>query len=1183
MIETTADEDPALGARLAKLLELAQNERGEPSSGESISRNEPDSRETDGDQPSSAPGDLVRYHAELGPGTRCGPFQIERKLARGGMGNVYLAKRVDDLDLKVALKALFTWNPNAAALFQKECKILSGLHHPNIAHLIDAGVMPSGQPWLAIEYVEGQTLSDYLKRVNPDLKARLHLFLKICDALSHAHQHMVIHRDLKPRNIMVMPDGDPKLLDFGIATTLNPETGEQFTVTANVDRMMTPEYASPEQIKGLRIGAASDVYSLGVLLYEMLTGRRPIHFETHNLVEIMRTMDETVVQRPSTTEIETSVLVRDFSSQLRGDLDNIVLKALAREPDQRYASVEALAADIRAYLLGLPVMARTATRMYRFRKFIRRNPWPVGLGTLLSMFLLLFSLYAQRQRTLLTKERDLANREKRTAEHVTDFIVSLFEQVDPDLSREGEINTFEIMENGRRQIDETLEHQPDVQVRLMTTMGKLYRVLGRHEVSQDLLERAVAKSNRDASDTYLTDLELVRTLQARGAYEEARERLDALGETERPGTDLDPGRNARLAHAYGKQWFLAGNYVRAKAHYAQAVDGLSALTIVERLRLRRDRAELESALGNYESAIDELRILLDLQKEHLGPEHSEVARTLASLGNQYQFKGQFEAAGSAYEQSERLTYQLFGDRHPNYIACLAQKGLLFEAMGDYASAEPPLRQALDLARDLLGEDHPQVAATLVHLGSLLHSNGTYPAAEDLYRQAMAIQISRLGEKHPEIVNVLNHLGLLFKTKGDYTGAENFYRRALAIAAETLGEKHMTYTTLSNNLAMVLQIKGDHAGAEALQRKGLAIRKEVLGEKHPLVSSTYNNLALLLKTQGKYAEAEPMYRKALELRRELYGDEHPKVAVSTFNLAVLHHVKGDFEAAEALYREAYLMFRKVVGTHHPYVAASMEGLGAILYTRGEYGETEDLFHEAGEIFRKALGEKHIRVIRNHIKIGNLYRRRGELDRSASHFHKAITLAESIFPKDHEEFIALRTGLACTSLLQGDRASAKPLLERALNIVERTGNIRDGSETRIQQARLLRLRGNHAEAEHQLREALTMRRDRFGANHHTLAPPLLDLAELTLETGNAEKALSHVREAIAIQNETLPAKHEFHRVAESIMGETLFRLGKKKEAEPLLRNAHRALADYLGDSHFLTRDAQKRLETALAGNE
>ncbi|QTD51701.1 tetratricopeptide repeat protein [Sulfidibacter corallicola] len=1179
LIAYTDDVDPGMSRHLKELLDREATASTTPVDSES----EPDS------QPGKEPDDAATIadaeevsttRGVLEPGARCGPFRIEEKIAEGGMGNVYFATRDDDLDLKVALKTLFCWHQGALNQFKKESKILSGLKHPNIAHLIDAGILASGQPWLAVEYVEGQTLDVYLAKRQPDFKARLQLFLKICDALSHAHQQMVIHKDLKPWNIMVMADGEPKLLDFGVAATLNPETGEQFTMAVGQDRMMTPEYASPEQIKGMRLNAASDVFSLGVLLYEMLTGRRPYIFRSRQILDLVHLIDQVSIAKPSTVRPKKGSL-GPFSKQLRGDLDTILLKALERDPKRRYSSVEALAADIRGFLLGLPIAARPATRTYRLRKFIARNPWPVSLGLGLSVFLLLFTAYAQHQRSLLTMERDLATREKRTAEHITDFLVSLFEQADPDLAPSGEVSAFEVVENGRRQVDVVLADQAEVQARLMTTMGRVYRALGHHEASQELLAQAVSRLEGIGGDLDPARLELVRTLQERGDYESAEAQLDRMAGA--LGAQNDPLKRARLDHAKGRLWFLRGSYLQASDAYDAVADRLDLYPLAERLVFRRDRAELLSALALSDRAIEELQALLGDQREHYGPTHSEVARTLAAMGEEALYKGDLDEAERFFEQSEAMYRKLFGDRHPHIVGCLIRRGRVIKGRGDYEKAEPLYREARALAETSLGENHPEVASTISELGVLLHDKGDFPEAEDLLRKALAMRLDLLGDRHPAVAGSLIELAILLNHKTDFAAAEPMYRRALAMNLDIFGEKHPDVATALNDLALFLGKKGDYEEAEALFRRALDMRTELLGPRHIAVAECLNNIAALKRMQGEYQEAIAMFRKALDLYVELLGERHPSALHALNNLAVMLHLEGDYEAAETLYRRNLAISTELLGEDHPDVALHRYNLSFLLRVRGDYTAAGPILEQALAGYQKSFGPDHIQIMKCIHGLGDLARLGGDLALAESHYRESLAMGERLLKDKHVYLTHIRTMLAKLLVLRGKLDEAGSLLRRAEADAGTLQDNRHLVRVRYEKAHWARLRGDLEEAESLAREVLLERRKFLKENHAGIAGALVTLAHVLVDSGRPEEALPLVEEAESIFAEAFMPDHEKQYTTASLRGQILFRLGRVGEAGPVLEQAYDALVTRLGKTHYDTRDAELRLAEARAPSE
>lgn len=1165
--------------------------------------------------PLKGAGPLMRSHQGnsryLETDSICGPFRVLRKLGQGGMGVVYLAARIDFPDQQVALKTLFSWDPKALSRFQKECRILSGLKHPNIAHLIDAGVMPNGQPWLAMEYVAGETMDVWLRHNDPDLETRLNLFLKVCDAVSHAHQQMVIHRDLKPGNIMIQPNTQPKILDFGIAVSLDADTGEQIDLTARTQMIMTPQYASPEQFQGLRLNATSDVYSLGVVLYELLVGKPPYLFQSSNPFDIYQVVREAVVTRPSKSVGQDGTTTLRFSQQLRGDLDIITLKALERSVSRRYASVEALASDLRLYQKGMPIAARPATSPYRLRKFLKRNPWPVSVAVGLIGFTLLFAGYAQHQGALVTRQRDLAESRLKTSQRMTQFLVSMFDQVDPDMSPNREVSALEIMENGRRQIETGLDDDPQVQALLLATMGRVYRSLGHYEQSRGLLAAAVHKG--EGEQRFLSRLSLVRTLQRAGDFEAARNQL-RLAE-EHFGQNSDLLSQIRLNHSRGKMLFLRGRYQEAAGAYSQATQHMTLLPAAERSQLLRDLTDLRLELGDYDQAVREQLEQLALRRELFGEEHSQVAETLADLGAAYLEKDDNEQAEQFMDRAESMYRRLFGDRHPHIVNCLLRRGDLARLKGDQAAATAFLQEAETLARDLLGERHPLTGNVISKIAILHRNKGEYDlsekrfkevlrirrdnlgekhpyvafcldslgylqldmdhldAAEATIRLALSIKLNALGEKHPAVADSLEALSQVFATKGELDQAEPLLREALAVKIQAFGEKHRTVATMRNNLASLLQDRGDYDAAEPLYRQALAGIRENLGDSHLYVAIFESNLAGVLKLQGHLAEAEMLYHKTLAFMRREMGEDHPYVPHSMVNVAKVAHARGRYAEAEALYREAFGKFNQQLGADHTLTAVCSGNLGDLLVEIGSYTEAETLLEKASAVLGEKYAATHPRVRDTHLRIAELLHHRGDLIGAEKVLRNLVRGGEAEAPAKGKELAGTYGALTALFLDQKRLDDAASWLEHAETAAQSQNNPLLSQKIAFLRGRLLRLRGQYPQAETQLRRVLEDRGALLSENDPFVGWVQLELAELLSASGRAQQApalLEQAKRALA----ALPAEHEIHQVVLSLEGGVFRQMNQNEQARTMTETAYKALARRLGETHHLTQAAKAR---------
>jgi len=801
-------------------------------------------------------------------GQRIGQYRLIRLIGRGGMGTVYEAARDDrQFDQRVALKLIRRGMDSefVRARFLRERQILAGLDHPHIARLFDGGATADAQPYFVMEFVEGETITAYCRQHALPLDAKLNLFRDVCAAVQHAHQKLVIHRDLKPGNILVTAEGTPKLLDFGIAKLLASDTGEAHTRTETAVRLMTPDYASPEQVRGGAITTATDVYALGVVLYELLTERRPYQFETYAPLEIEHAICDTEAARPSEMIGRQFGTTAKLARQLAGDLDNIVMMALRKEPARRYPSVEKFSEDLRRYLEGLPVTARPDTFTYRAGKFVRRHR--VGVAALALVLLSLLggivatTLAAQRARA----ERDRANQAAATAEAATKSLVAVFEFADPGSAKGNAITAKELLDQGAEKVVRELKDQPAVQAKLMDTIGGLYQTIGVHDRAQQLLEES---------------LKLRR--QTLGA-----EHVDVAASLNRLGA---------LA-------FEKSDYVSSEARFREALALRRKLLGMNHLDVAESMTGLGQTLlasGKFAEAEPLVREALALRRKQLDPEHKDIAQSLNAVGRVLSEQGKFAEAAEMYRQTLAIHRKLYGAEHPFVAYSLNNLAAMLQELGDYDGAEPLFREALALRRKLLGAEHPDVASSLANLASLLQDKRAYGEAEQCYRQALALRRKLFGENHLKLTVTMNNLASLLADKGDWAGCEALHRQALAIRRKELGEEHFEVGTSLNNIANVLYHKGQFAEAERMQRQAIAIYQKSLEPDHWMIHRSRSHLGACLLKLKRYREAEEQLLMAYAGLKTVRGEQHEMTRRAVSRLIELYEAWGKTDQA-ATYR------------------------------------------------------------------------------------------------------------------------------------------------------------------------------------------------------------------------------------------------------------------------------------------
>ena len=646
-------------------------------------------------------------------GRRLGPWEVERQLGHGGMGAVFLVRRADGaFEQRAALKLI---RPGLASMqlvrrFRDERQVLASLDHPNIARLLDGGATDDGLPFLVMEYVEGTTIEEHCDRHALDLPARLELFLLVCAGVEHAHRRLVVHRDLKPSNVLVTAAGVPKLLDFGIAKLIGPQPGEETQVlTQAMFAIGTFAYASPEQLLNGPVSTATDVYSLGVMLYRLLAGRHPYALDGLPLTKSLRMVCDVVPPPPSRAVLAAAggAAERARAHVLRGDLDNIVLKALRKDPEGRYPSVAAFADDLRRHRDGLPVTARRGSLRYRAGKFVRRHRWGVAAAGLLLATLLagLAGTTWQAHRALEAARR--AELERQKAEQVSDFLERAFAAPNVGWRVRGgaKVTVLEVLAGAGERLERDLAGQPAVEAHLHHVLGETYAVLTQSQLAKHHVERALALDRRLYGESHRATARAYALLGwIYGGH---------LGEFRR-GTAL-------MDHALDL-------YARLPApppdDYAETLAARSTLAVTE--------GQLERAMSLAQRGVAMAR--------RAGPANPILPQALYRLAATHDARGDIAAAEKGYREAIAAFDRLPQPDIPERAQAELDLGGLLVTRRELAAAEPLLRAALDAAVRHLGADNPSAPILLGHLylGRLAEAKGDFAAAEAEIRRALAI-------------------------------------------------------------------------------------------------------------------------------------------------------------------------------------------------------------------------------------------------------------------------------------------------------------------------------------------------------------------------------------------------------------------------------------------------------------
>ncbi len=762
--------------------------------------------------------EVIEARPPLAEGDRVGAYRVVKKLGEGGMGMVFLAERADaEYEARVAIKILRTGAADRRLLerFRAERQILASLEHPSVARLIDGGATDRGYPYVVMEYVDGEPLDAYCRNHGLSLRQRVELFLQVIGAVQAAHQSLIVHRDIKPGNILVTREGAAKLLDFGIAKILDAP-GDADALTGPLGRVMTPDYASPEQVLGKPVGAASDIYSLGVALYELLTGAAPYSTAGMSPGELEQAVCLIDPPPPS------AVAPPEVAPKLRRELDCIVLKAMAKAPEERYASAERFAADLQRYLDGRPVLARPQTWSYRTRKIIARNKLAAAAAltvfTLLIVIAVSMTLAARR----IAVEKEIAERQRQRAEETARFLTEVFRISDPGETRGERVTAREVLDWSADRLRREPDTDPQLRAQLLDVIGVVYQNLGLYSEAAEALSEA---------------LELRRkTLSAN-----------------------DPELAAALNHLANAQREL-GRYPEARASYEQSLaiarsvapegDAAVAQNLSDLAMLLRDQ-------GDYDEAEGLAREALEMRRRTVGEGNAEVAAGLHNLGTVLYRRGDYQQAEELFRKALELDRKLRGDLHPSVAMGLHSLGALFERKGELDQAEASFQEALEIARELYGEQHTGVADNLRSLAQIRLEQKDPAAAEKLLAEALEIDLRMYGDEHPVIAADLNLQATAARDRGDAKRAEELFRKALNLRRKTLPPQSPPTANSLLQLGSLLTNAGRTDEAEPLLEESLEIFSDALPEDHWQVAEARDALAVCLTVGGDLDRAEKL--------------------------------------------------------------------------------------------------------------------------------------------------------------------------------------------------------------------------------------------------------------------------------------------------------------------------------------
>lgn len=1016
---------------------------------------------------------------------RIGKYEIVYMLGAGGMGAVYLARQ-ERPRRDVALKLIRPGLASAELLrrFEFEAEVLGRLHHPGIAQIYEAGTHQTEfgpQPYFAMELVKGERLSTYLNQRGLKQHERLELFARICDAVQHAHQQGVVHRDLKPSNILVTHDGQPKILDFGVARATDADV--QQTVQTDVGQLLgTLPYMSPEQVsqRAGEVDTRSDVYALGVVLFEILTGKLPYNLREHSVYEAAR-----IIQDQEPTRLST------LKATLRGDVETIAAKALEKDKSRRYQSAADLAADIRRHLADEPIVARPASTWYQLTKFTRRHR-----GLVAGMALAFVALIAGVAVSTTMAFREAAQR--RTAEQaranlevVTDFQARMLQRVKPH------------------------------------SMGKAILADLRQRIESSAKERGISEKERQAQlAAFDQAVEHVNVTDAARSLLETNILTPAVEAVAEQFAE-QPIVEARMRHALASLYRSQGLFDKALAQIRRAVDIRQKVLGQEHrdtLRSRSLEAMIDFDLGRYADTETGLNAVIPEWERLCGPNDKDTLTAKMCLAVLYMSTNRNAQAKGMLENVLDAQTRVLGPEDPDTLTTQSNLAMALFNLHKYNQAIPLFEKTLQLRTKQLGEDAAATIKAKRHLAQADQYTGRRDEAVRLTREALDGVIDLYGERHPETLDAMKSLVDVLNEQSRYKEAEPIARRALTLSRDLFGEKHPSTIDAYDDLGRVLDMLGKYAEASDVFAKALALAREVLGKDKPRTMDLVTNLGIAYWYQGRLEDAEASFTESLEYARRRFGENHPETAAAMNTLAILYTRQGRLDEAEPLVRKSIEIYRATQGPNSLSTLKSEASLAHLLYVQGKATQAMDYYADLYERVLKALGPEHQVALETAFNLAVVYDETDHDEQAANLLTDLLERRRRLFGPGHRQTLDVAWRLAVIRHDEGRDDEARSLMADVIRRRRETASADDTNAEDLHDLALALLECPFDDLA-DVKEALTVVTKANEMTGHKNTAYLSTLAKCYFKTGAFVQAVETQEHALELLPPKAPARELF----------------------------------------------------------